>query len=583
MEKRLAIALVLSIAFMAVWWTIFPPPSRPPTPPSGDAVEATGEAATPAAAGHETPKGGETAVADDRGEPQVAAAPIAPPGESVSAEAERTIEVETPLYTVRFTNRGARVTSWRLNRYLDDRGEPLELVSEAGRKPELDRLPLQLTLDDERASRALGHGLYRVSRTESAGEGGPPVTTIVFRYADAAGNAAVKTIRLPHDSYLATFEVSGREAGHPATPSVIWGAGFGAHTGLEKERFADAAGAVVEVAGKVETRGQPQVKPEDPWTTGGMISWAGVTDKYFAAVLIPEEPGAGQVRLESLPLVEDGREKLFPCFTLSLPGVSRYSLFVGPKDYDILKGAGHGLDRLLNFGFFSVVALPLFYALKFVNNYTGNFGWAIVILTVAIRLLFFPLMHRSQVGMKKMQEKMKVVQPRIKAMRERYRKLERKEVEKGTGRRHQVRQKMNEEMMAIYKEAGINPLGQMSGCLPLLLQMPILYGFYTILSIAIELRKAPFMFWIDDLSRKDPYYITPIIMGVTMLIQQMMTSSSIPDPAQRRIMYIMPVMFTYFFIHFPSGLVLYWLVNNLLGIAQQYLINRQVAAESKAA
>ena len=580
MEKRLAIALILSIAFMAVWWTIFPPPSRPSVPPNGEQAEGAGSGVAagdgPAAAGP-----GETVADGERATPAAMTGPAAPTGESVSAEAEETIEVETPLYTARFTNRGARVTSWRLNRYLDDHGEPLELVSAAGRK--LDLLPLQLALDDEQASRALGHGLYRFSRSEAPGGEGAPVSTIVFRYADVAGNSAIKTIRLPHDSYLATLEVSAHEAGHPATPAVIWGAGFGTHTGLETDRFEDAAGAVVEVAGKVETRGQQQVKPDAPWTTGGTISWAGVTDKYFAAVLIPDTPASGQARLESLRLVEEGREKFFPSLTLNLPETSQYELFVGPKDYDILKTAGHGLDRLLNFGFFSVVALPLFYALKFVNDYTRNFGWAIVLLTVAIRLLFFPLMHRSQVGMRKMQEKMKVVNPRVKALRERYRKLERKEVEKGTGRRHQVRQKMNEEMMGIYKEAGINPMGQLTGCLPLLLQMPILYGFYTILSIAIELRKAPFLFWVQDLSRKDPYFITPIIMGVTMLIQQMMTSSSIPDPAQRRIMYIMPVMFTYFFVHFPSGLVLYWLVNNLLGIAQQYLINRHVAAESNAA
>jgi YidC/Oxa1 family membrane protein insertase len=140
---------------------------------------------------------------------------------------------------------------------------------------------------------------------------------------------------------------------------------------------------------------------------------------------------------------------------------------------------------------------------------------------------------------------------------------------------------MNEEMMRLYKEENINPLGSMSGCLPILLQIPILYAFYTILSIAIELRHAPFLLWIQDLSQKDPYFVTPIIMGGTQLIQQAMTASSIPDPAQRRIMYLMPIMFTWIFLSFPSGLVLYWLVNNLLGIAQQYLINKQAKAAEK--
>jgi YidC/Oxa1 family membrane protein insertase len=196
--------------------------------------------------------------------------------------------------------------------------------------------------------------------------------------------------------------------------------------------------------------------------------------------------------------------------------------------------------------------------------------------TVIIRLLFFPFMHRGQLKMRMMQEKMKRVQPKVKAMRERYRKLEQKEAQKGrAGARHQVRQKMNQEMMDLYKQEDVNPLGSMSGCLPMLAQMPILFGFYTVLRISIELRGTPFAFGISDLSEPNIWLV--IIMGVTMLAQQMMTSSSIPDPAQRRIMYIMPVMFTYFFINFPAGRVLYWLVNNLLGIVQQYLINKEAA------
>jgi YidC/Oxa1 family membrane protein insertase len=178
---------------------------------------------------------------------------------------------------------------------------------------------------------------------------------------------------------------------------------------------------------------------------------------------------------------------------------------------------------------------------------------------------------------------MKKLQPKIKAMRERYRKLERKEAERGRPQaRMELRRRMNEEMMALYRQEDINPFGSMTGCLPLILQIPILYAFYQILSKAIELRKAPFLLWITDLSQKDPYYVTPIIMGGTMLIQQVMTSSSIPDPTQRRIMYIMPIMFTYLFVNFPSGLVLYWLVNNLLGIAQQYLVNKEAERTAKA-
>ena len=173
--------------------------------------------------------------------------------------------------------------------------------------------------------------------------------------------------------------------------------------------------------------------------------------------------------------------------------------------------------------------------------------------------------------MRHTQEKMKKIQPRVQAIKERYRKMKRDMA---------GRQKMNGEIMALYSKEGINPLGGMSGFLPLLLQVPILWGFYNLLNVAFELRQAPFALWITDLSKKDPYYVTPIVMGVTMLIQQVMTGSSIPDATQRRMMYLMPLIFTWFFKDLPSGLVLYWLVNNVLAIGQQYLINTQVARET---
>ncbi|HXH28241.1 MAG TPA: membrane protein insertase YidC, partial [Candidatus Polarisedimenticolia bacterium] len=507
--------------------------------------------------------------------------PVPSSGRAIAATAERDIVVDSPLYTVRLTNRGARIVSWQLKRYRDDEGRPLQLVSDAGAK--IGVLPLQLQLEDEEATRALRDGLYRVERAEHE-EGGARITELTFTWSNGAGLGAIKTLRLADDSYLAHLTVTATRGGRPVDPAILWGAGFGSHNGLENGRFADAAMAVLNLGEKTEIRAASSIKTDAPWLQAGTIRWSGLADKYFAAVLIPPGPSAGEVRAVSHRLIEDGREHFFLSLGLQVPGVSRFDLFVGPKDYDLLKTAGLGLDRLLNFGFFGVVARPLFYALKFVERYVGNWGWAIIILTVFIRLLFFPITHRSQVNMKKMQEKMKRVQPKVKSMRERYRKLERKEVERGNvGARHKLRQKMNEEMMALYKEEGINPLGGMSGCLPLLLQMPILYAFYTILSIAIELRKAPFLLWIKDLSHKDPYYVTPIVMGVSMLAQQMMTSGSIADPAQRKMMYLMPVMFTYFFINLPSGLVLYWLVNNLLGIVQQHLINKQVAAEAEAA
>ncbi len=558
MEKRLLLAVALSVGFLLLWtWLFTPPPPHPGAPSGAAGTQAPGPSG-PAGVSTGAASGGATGSG-----PGVTAPSLAGVGGVEGA--------------------ARRPDLWRLKKYLDDHGHPLELVSQAGRTS--DHLPLQFLLEDPETTRRLKDALYTVTRKEAA-EDGRTITTIAFAFGDGAGLQATKSLRVDHASYITEVEVAAAVAARAVEPSLVWGVGFGPHNGLENGRYSDTAHAVVNLGGRVTRLDPTKMKPEQlPAIERGPVVWAGLEDRYFAAVLVPQAPAdgtpaaGGEARVESVRLVEDGREHFFPSFALAVAGASRYHLFVGPKDYDVLKGFRLGLERLLDFGMFTVIALPLFYALKFIDRYVGNFGWAIVILTVVIRLIFFPLMHRSQVKMRAMQEKMKRIQPKLKAMKERYHRLERKEAEKGNARaRHQLRQKMNEEMMELYKEEGINPLGSMSGCLPLLLQLPILYAFYAILTIAIELRKAPFMFWIGDLSQKDPYFVTPIVMGVTMLVQQMMTSSTIADPAQRRMMYLMPIMFTYFFISLPSGLVLYWLTSNLLGIGQQYLINKEVDA-----
>ncbi|HYS04240.1 MAG TPA: membrane protein insertase YidC [Candidatus Dormibacteraeota bacterium] len=593
MDRNTVLAIVLSAAVLLLWMALFPqqPPHPTPEPPGAAqpaSTDKTGTSSTPPPGASRTPGPGDStpslsALGGVAGPP--AAVPDVPPGKRLEAAAEEEIAIDTPLVAIHLTNRGARVTSWQLKKYLDDAGHPLELVSRAGRS--LDHLPLQFLLDDPDATDRLKKALFRVSRREGQ-EDGHDFTEIALAWSDGQGLAATKTLRVRRDSYLADLKFAAEAGGKGIEPTLVWGAGFGAHNGQESGRYADTSWGVFDSPGLKSPQKRPQasLKPGQPWLEEGAVAWAGVEDKYFAAVFVPPgpEPRRGSARFELLRLVEDGVEQFHLSMAIGVPGDSEMRLFVGPKDYDILKGLGIGLDRLLDFGFFGVVALPLFYAMKVLQRYIGNYGWAIVLLTVVFRVLFFPLLYRGQIKMRVMQEKMKRVQPKVKAMRERYHRLEKKEAERGNvGARQKLRQEMNEELMKLYKEEDINPLGSMSGCLPLLLQLPILYAFYTILSISIELRHAPFMLWIKDLSQKDPYYVTPIIMGATQLVQQVMTSSSIPDPAQRRMMYLMPIMFTYIFLNFPSGLVLYWLVNNLLGIAQQYLINRQAVNDKAAA
>jgi YidC/Oxa1 family membrane protein insertase len=233
--------------------------------------------------------------------------------------------------------------------------------------------------------------------------------------------------------------------------------------------------------------------------------------------------------------------------------------FIGPKDFDVLAQLGPDMTRAINFGIFSVIVVPLLRSLKWVNGYIGNYGWSIVVLTAIIQIILFPLQHKSIVSMRKMQE----VQPQVKAIQDRYAKYKATDPEK---------QKMNQELMALYKERGVNPA---SGCVPIILTMPLLLAMWAMLQTSIELRGAPFL-WVHDLTVRDPFYISPVLMGLTQFWQQRITPAAGADPAQQKMMMFMPVVFTGMFLWAPAGVAVYWLMSNLWGIGQQYLTNYMI-------
>jgi YidC/Oxa1 family membrane protein insertase len=281
------------------------------------------------------------------------------------------------------------------------------------------------------------------------------------------------------------------------------------------------------------------------------IRWAGFENKYFLQAVIPDESHTIRYNKEninnfiahfSLPELDIPPGKIIK---------KNYSIYLGPKDLDFLNKAKSELEKSLSFGWFDAIAKPLLVFLKWLNKITGNFGVNIIVLTVIIKILFLPLTHKSMHSMKEMQK----IQPKITALREKYK--DNKEM-------------LNKEIMTLYRTQKVNPLG---GCLPMLLQIPVFFALYKVLLDSIELRHAPFMFWITDLSAKDPYYITPILMGASMFIQQKMTPQ-VGDPTQAKLMLMLPIVFTFMFLSFPSGLVIYWLVNNLLSIVQQVYINK---------
>lgn len=287
-----------------------------------------------------------------------------------------------------------------------------------------------------------------------------------------------------------------------------------------------------------------------------LVQWSGFETKYFISAII----APGKDDLVQLTVAKKNGNIVnsfdFAPITLS-PSQSHYydfTLFYGPKDLTILKSVGSNLSEAIDFGFFKILAKPLHIVLNFFYNYVGNYGIAIILLTVILKLIFWPLTQKSYVSMKAMQ----TLQPEMKKLRDKFK---------------NDKEALNKKMMELYKEHRVNPLG---GCLPMFVQIPVFFALYKVLLSTIELRHAPFMFWITDLSIKDPYYITPLVMGITMFIQQKLTPSTM-DPMQAKMMMAMPVVFTFMFLNFPAGLVIYWLVNNLLTIFQQYLIYRKPA------
>ncbi len=283
-----------------------------------------------------------------------------------------------------------------------------------------------------------------------------------------------------------------------------------------------------------------------------IFKWTGFTDKYFLQAVEPKfDQDELSVSFSNNYIVNKLTSQSFylpPNQTVSFS----YSSYLGPKNLDYISKSDNSFDEAIHFGFFHFLSKPLFDALKFFNSFLNNYGFSIILLTVCIKLLFWPLTHKSYKSMQGMQK----LQPEMKRLKEKY---------------ANDKQRLNQEMMSFYRDNKVNPLG---GCLPILIQIPVFFALYKVLLDSIELRHAPFILWITDLSSKDPYFITPIIMGASMFLQQKLTPTNL-DPTQEKVMLMMPVIFTFMFLNFPAGLVIYWLVNNLLTILQQLIIRRQ--------
>jgi YidC/Oxa1 family membrane protein insertase len=560
MEKRVLLAVFLSFLVLYAYQAILPPPPpRPVTPTPGAAEQPPTVTAAP---GSEAPA--ETPA--DTAAPAPAAAPPAAAA-VVGEESERVITIDTATVTAELSNRGGVISSWKLKHFEAHDGELVDLVP-AGLGPEVPR-PFTLRAETLPVTSRLNSGLYRVTvGGEPAGERVvvDTPTDVVFEFQDADGLEARKVFRFEPDGYVLSYSAAIADEGRTLNPVVQWGPGLGdtIHIAGQQSSFGiyvQRPQGILFRDGSVERLDASTIR-QTP-THRGVFPFAGVDDHYFIATLV--QPGLVEVAYEpqTAPLPDSDlqlqREMMAWSIQFAQPAQD-VRFFYGPKDFDVLAAVDRTLVKTIHFGMLDFLAVPLLRALKWIYGYVGNYGWAIIILTILINIVMFPLRHKSVVSMRKMQE----LQPQIKAIQERYSKLKATDPE---------RQKMNQELMALYREKGVNPA---SGCVPMLLTMPVLFSFYSLLSVAIEMRGAPFGLWIHDLSVHDPYYVTPLVMAATMLWQQRLTP--IADPVQAKVMMITPIIFLFFFLWAPSGLVLYWTASNMLAIGQQYATNRMIGA-----
>ncbi|MBW2110961.1 MAG: membrane protein insertase YidC [Deltaproteobacteria bacterium] len=556
MDKRTVLAFVLSFVVL-VGWSLFFAPKPEQTPPRKEPSTAQ-TPAPPSPEVRKTPAPAEPAQSPATGQTRE---------EAVPKPEEREIEINTPLYRAVFSNVGPTIKSFKLKKYrqtTDPDSPPVDLVTIKKNMGDF----LLFSFDNHSVPKNAGR-VFQVDREFiNLGEDSSP-QTLVFRATTGEGVTTTQTFRFYPDQYRIDLDVE--VANGSANPvEGAFKAELRAMPPKDKGGYYAYVGFALLLDNELK-----EVEVEDPseeQSLRGKMGWVSYEDNYFISAVVPDVPSNAVFTGRHLTSgVLEGAYFLPPA-SVGPQGVkaAKYELYLGPRDLGILKGFGKGLDQAINFGWTDIIAKPLLYILRFFDKYIHNYGVSIILLTILVKALFWPLTHKSYKSMKEMQK----LQPRMAKLREKY---------KGD------KQKLNQEMMALYKTYKVNPMG---GCLPMIIQIPVFFALFRVLGGCIELRHAPFALWINDLSAPDrlfnfhfqipfmsPPYGIPVLtllMGASMFLQQKMTPTP-GDPTQAKIMMFLPVIFTFMFINFPSGLVLYWLVNNILSIAQQYRIHKKPA------
>lgn len=555
-ERRIILAFALSFLVLVGWSAymreVAPPPKTSPA--------------------EEAPLLPSAEVAPVPPAPAFAGAPLP---ETKQGTEERTITVETSHATITFSTRGAVVQSWTLKHYRDQQGEPLDLAQ--GARTGLG-FPLEIALDDPQQEAALNQAVF-VSTADGVLASAMLTAPAELVFEWSTGQlAAEKRLRFP-DGYTIEVETRVWVSGEQVAHQVAWRGGFG-EPSTPSSRFQTQfllrtpeglRRTTVEAA--TQTTGWLfKSAPQFPPYTGE-ASYAGIEDQYFAAVFFPENIGvrAAVASAEWTPPGEGQKPQKIGALSLgAASGDNRFRLFVGPKAIQELApitvpalsdGTQPVLaDELIDYGWFWWVAKPLFVSMQWIyKNVWSNYGWVIIILTLLINTIIFPLKYKSMLASVKMQK----LAPQMRAIQDKYKKYKFNDPRK---------QQQQQEVMALYRQHGVNPMGS---CLPMLLQLPFFYGFYKVLASSIELRQAPWFGWVQDLSQPDPYYILPVVMALAMYFSMKMTPMTTADPGQQKLMQFMPLMFGFFFLSFPAGLVLYWLMSSVAGVGQQWWINKR--------
>ena len=553
-EKRLLLIFLISFVFMLLAQPLlkryFPTPPPPQKIAQTEQISPAPPATKPASS-----------------------APAAPPASAVTKQAAAETEsvIESDLYRITFTNRGAQVKSWILKKFDNDAETgKLDLVNSTAAAQY--GYPLSLWTYDEALRGRLNSALY-VAKQDGK--------QIAFEYSDQ--DLTVRKVFKFDESYVVKIDASVTYKGSPKESLLAWPSGFGDQTSPAFYATSLLAYQFNKNIERVSPRCGFSLFSKCTQVIGGAtmpgpFHWAGPTDQYFAAVFIPDDPtAASMVTLNhSMPIPKDPSKPdskdtvnvdVIGAAVGNLQGGVSERLFAGPKELQVLQkipvpgvsGADNDLNGLVDFGWWGIIAKPLFVWLRWTYHYiVPNWGWAIVLQTLIISLALLPLRIAQMKSMLKMQR----VAPQIKAIQEKYKKYSLRDPRKAP---------MNEEISALYKKEGVNPAG---GCLPLLIQMPFLFAYYRMLSTALDLRHAHWL-WIHDLSAPDPIYILPILMVISSLITQRMTPQAGMDPAQQRMMNVMmPLMMGFIFFRLQAGLNLYYAVVNLISIAQQAVMNR---------